>query len=224
VSEDRFEELLGPYVLEELIDAEERALERHLERCPSCQEDLDEVRRAHDMLRTTVASPPPELKDWVLTRARSEARRGSAGWRRPWLLAAAALLAVAVLSFGVLRTVTGPSDGLALTATSAAPQAGGELRGQRIGDNLKVELNAWGLPKPGEGGYYEMWYAREGGGRISCGTFSATSDGRATVSMSAPVNATAYPEIEITQEPDDGDPGSSGKVVLKGSLRDLESG
>jgi hypothetical protein len=42
--------------------------------------------------------------------------------------------------------------------------------------------------------------------------------------MSAPVNATAYPEIEITQEPDDGDPGSSGKVVLKGSLRDLESG
>jgi hypothetical protein len=132
---------------------------------------------------------------------------------------------VAVLGVGVLRAVTEPSDGLALTATSsAAPQAAGELRGERVGDNLKVELEAWGLPEPGEGGYYEMWYAREGGGRISCGTFSAAPDGRATVSMSAPVSAAAYPEIEITQEPDDGDPASSGKVVLNGSLRDLGSG
>ena len=66
-----------------------------------------------------------------------------------------------------------------------------------------------------------MWYAKADGGRISCGTFTAQPDGSATVSMSAPVSSVAYPEIEITQEPDDGDPGSSGKVVLKGSLRDL---
>ena len=224
MSEDRFEVLLGPYVLGELTDEEERELDRHLESCSSCRDDLDEVRRAHGILRTASASPPPELKDWVMARARSEARRDSAGWRRPWLLAAAALLVVALLSFGILRTVTGPSDGLALAATSAAPQAGGELRGEQIGDNLKVELDAWGLPDPGKGGYYEMWYAKEGGGRISCGTFSAAPDGRATVSMSAPVSSVAYPEIEITQEPDDGDPGSSGKVVLKGSLSELGSG
>jgi hypothetical protein len=128
---------------------------------------------------------------------------------------------VAVLSFGVLRAVTGPSDGLALTATSAAPQAGGELRGEQVGGNLKVELDAWNLPKPDDGGYYEMWYARADGGRISCGTFTVQPDGSATVSMSAPVSSVAYPEVEITREPDDGNPGSSGKVVLKGSLRDL---
>ena len=91
-------------------------------------------------------------------------------------------------------------------------------------DRLKVELDAWGLPDPGKGGYYEMWYAKKGGGRISCGTFTAAPDGSASVSMSAPVSAVGYPEIEITQEPDDGNPGSSGKVVLKGSLNDLESG
>ena len=225
MSEDRFEELLGPYVLGESTDAEERELERHLEECPACRNDLDEVRRAHDVLRTTVAGPPPELKDWVLARARSEGRRDTAGRWRFWLLAAVALVVVAFLGVGVLRAVTEPSDGLALTATSsAAPQAGGELRGERVGDNLKVELEAWGLPEPKEGGYYEMWYAREGRGRISCGTFSAAPDGRATVSMSAPVGAAAYPEIEITQEPDNGDPASSRKVVLKGSLRDLGSG
>ena len=224
MSEDRFSELLGPYVLGELTNEEEQELERHLEGCSSCRDDLVEVRRAHGMLQSAAASPPPELKEWVLARARSEARHRPASRWKIWLPAAAALLVVAVLSFGVLRSVTGPSDGLTLTATTVAPQAGGELRGEQIGDNLEIELEAWGLPKPARGGHYEMWYARKGGGRISCGTFSATPGGRASVSMSAPVSAVAYPEIEITQEPDDGDPGSSGKVVLKGSLRDLDSG
>ena len=224
MSEDRFEELLGPYVLGELTDEEVRELEEHLERCSSCQADLDEVRSAHGMLQAAAASPPPELKDWVLARVRSERRHTPVGRWKIWVPVAAAVLVVALLSFGVLRTVIDTSDGLALTATSAAPEAGGELRGEQIGDNLKVELEAWGLPEPEDGGYYEMWYAKAGGERISCGTFSAQPDGSASVSMSAPVSAVAYPEIEITQEPDDGDPGSSGKVVLKGSLRDLGSG
>ena len=221
MSEDRFERLLGPYVLGELGEEEERELERHLEGCPACRDDLDDVLQAHGILRAAVDSPPPELKDWVLSRARNEARHRPTNRRMLWVPVAAALLVVAVLGFGLLRTVSGPSDGLALTATSAAPQAGGELRGEQVGDNFRVELEAWGLPEPSGGEYYEMWYAKEGGGRISCGTFSAKPDGRTTVNMSAPASAVAYPKVEITLEPDDGNPGSSGKVVLKGSLRDL---
>ena len=130
---------------------------------------------------------------------------------------AAALLVVALLSFGVLRAVTGPSDGLALTATSAAPQAGGELRGEQIGDNLKIELEAWGLPEPrGRGILRDVVRQRRAEDASAAAPSPRQPDGRATVSMSAPVSAVAYPEIEITQEPDDGDPGSSGKVVLKG--------
>ena len=226
MSEDSFEHLLGPYVLGELTDAEQRELERHLEECPSCRDDLDDVRRAHAVLRAEADGPPPELKEWVLARARNEPRQRAtggrtAGGRRLWLPAVAAALVIAVLGLGLLRTASDPSDGLALTATDAAPQAGGELRGERVGDNLRIELEAWGLPEAGRGEYYEMWYAKEGGGRISCGTFSAQPDGRTTVDMSAPAGAVAYPEVEITLEPDDGDPGSSGQVVLKGSLRDL---
>jgi len=224
VSEDRFEEFLGPYVLGELTGAEMRELERHLEGCPACRDDLEDVRHVHGILRAAAGSPPPELKDWVLARARNEARHRQAGGWKLWVPVAAALLVVAVLGFGVLRTVSDSSDGLALSATSAAPQAGGELRGERIGDNLKVELEAWGLPRTRGGEYYEMWYAKEGGGRISCGTFRAEPGGSTTVSMSAPASAVAYPEIEVTLEPDDGNPGSSGEVILKGSLRDLGSG
>jgi anti-sigma-K factor RskA len=221
VSEDRFETLLGPYVLGELTEEEKRGIERHLEECRTCQNDLDELRSADGMLRSAAASPPPELKDWVLARAGSETRHTTGGRWRVWVPVAAALLVVALLSFGAIRTLTGPSDGLVLAATGAAPQAGGELRGEQVGDNRKVELDAWGLPKPEDEGYYEMWYAKAGGERISCGTFTVQPDGSATVSMSAPVSSVEYPEVEVTQEPDDGDPGSSGKVVLKGSLRDL---
>ena len=224
MSEDRFERLLGPYVRGELTGAEERELERHLEECSACRNDLDAVRHAHDILRTAAGGPPPELKEWVLARARNEPRHRPARRRRIWLPAAAALLVVAIFAFGVLRAVTGPSDSLALAATSAAPQSGGELRGERTGANLRIELEAWGLPEPGKGEYYEMWYAREDGERISCGTFSPQPGGRATVSMSAPASAVAYPEIEVTLEPDDGDPGPSGEVVLEGSLRDLQAG
>jgi anti-sigma-K factor RskA len=221
VSEDRFEQLLGPYVLGELTTTEERELERHLEDCPACRDNLEAVREAHGILRAAAGSPPPELKDWVLARAKNEPRHRQARGRRLWLPVAAALLAVAVLGLGVLRMVSDNSDGLALTATSAAPRAGGELRGEQIGDNLKVELEAWGLPKLEGGEYYEMWYAKEGGERISCGTFRAEPGAHTTVSMSAPASAVAYPKIEVTLEPDDGNPGSSGEVVLKGSLRDL---
>jgi anti-sigma-K factor RskA len=221
VSEDRFETLLGPYVLGELTGAEERELERHLDGCSACRDDLEDVRHAHGALRAAAGGPPPELKEWVLARARNEPRHRPAGRLKLWLPAAAALLIVAILGLGVLRSVSDSSGGLALTATSAVPQAGGELRGKRVGDNLSIELEAWGLPEPKRGGYYEMWYAKKGRGRISCGTFRPQPDGRASVSMSAPASAVAYPEVEITLEPDDGDPGSSGKVMLKGSLRDL---
>ena len=221
MSEDRFETLLGPYVLGELTEEEARELERHLEGCRTCQSDLDGLRSADGLLRAASAGPPPELKDWVLARARNERRRATGSRWRVWVPVAAALLVVALLSFGVLRTITDPSDALALTATGAVPEAGGELRGEQIGDNLKVELDAWGLPRPENGGYYEMWYAEADGGRVSCGTFTVQQDGSATVSMSAPVTSVAYPEVEVTREPNDGDPGSSGKVVLRGSLRDL---
>jgi hypothetical protein len=41
------------------------------------------------------------------------------------------------------------------------------------------------------------------------------------VNLTAPVTAGDYPEIEITREPDDGNPEASGEEVLEGSLRSL---
>lgn len=222
MTEDRFEVLLGPYLLGELSVEEVRELEHHLEGCSGCRSELARARQSHDLLRELAAGgPPPELRDRVLARVRGEVPASSRGRWRIWV-PAAALLVVAVLGAGLLWTITeDSSEGIPLTATVPASEGGGEVRGEVEGGNLQIELVVWGLPELRKDEYYEMWYAREGGGRISCGTFRAQPGGRTTVNLTAPVGARSYPEIEVTREPDDGDPGSSGEKVLVGDLRSL---
>jgi anti-sigma-K factor RskA len=221
--EDRFEKLLGPYLLGELTVQEERELERHLEECPECRDELDRVQRTHDLLRQLAThEPPTELEGQVLAQVRGEMpARSSGGWRF-WVSAAAVLLVVALLGVGILREITGDSStGVPLTATALAPQAGGQARVEQEGENFQVELEVWEMPELEEDEYYEMWYYAEDGDRISCGTFRTGPEGRTTVNLTAPATARDYPEIEITREPDDGAPEASGQEVLEGKLRSI---
>jgi anti-sigma-K factor RskA len=222
MNEDRFEKLLGPYLLGELSVEEERELEGHLAECSGCRAELARVRQAHALLRELAGDgPPPELKDRVLARASGEIPARSRGGWRLWV-PAAALLVVAVLGAGLLWTITkDTSEGIPLTATAPASEGGGEVSGEMEEGNLKIELVVWDLPELQKGEYYELWYAKEDGGRISCGTFRAQQGDQTTVNLTAPANAVSYPEIEVTREPDDGDPGSSGEKVLVGDLRSL---
>jgi anti-sigma-K factor RskA len=220
MSEDRFGDLLGPYVLGELTPEEERELERHLEECSSCWDELRVVWGIHNVLReAAVSEPSPELSARTLARAKGETTARSRVRWTVWVPMAAALLVAAVLGFGLLRSmVDGPSEGVPLTATALAPEAGGVVRGEVVGENLRVELEVWGMPKLKEGEYYEMWYYAQDGSRISCGTFRTGPDGRTTVNLSAPASARSFPEIEVTREPDDGNPSANGDEVLHGSL------
>jgi anti-sigma-K factor RskA len=222
MTEDRFEKLLGLYLLEELSVEEERELEGHLEECSRCRGELARARQTHDLLRELAAGgPPPELKDRVLARARGESPARSRGGWRFWV-PAAALLIIAVFGAGLLWTITKDSpEGIPLAATAPTPEGGGELSGEVQEGNLQIELVVWGLPELRKGEYYELWYSKEDGGRISCGTFRARPESQTTVNLTAPASAVSYPEIEVTREPDDGDPGSSGEKVLVGDLRNL---
>ena len=222
MAEDRFEELLGSYLLGELAVEEERELERHLEGCSGCRGELNRVLQSHEHLRKLAASePPPELKVRVLEQVRGETPvRSSGGWWFWSPVAAAALLVVAVLGIGLLQVLTDDSSArVPLTATALAPEAGGEVQVERVGQSLRVDLEVWGVPELKEEEDYEMWYYAEDGGRISCGTFRVGPEGQTTVKLSAPATAGDYPEIEVTREPDDGNPEASGKAVLEGRFR-----
>jgi anti-sigma-K factor RskA len=221
VAEDRFEGLLGSYLLGELTVEEELELERHLEECPECRHELDRARQTHDLLRQLATyKPPTELEDQVLAQVRGEMpARSSGGWWF-WASAAAALLVVAVLGVGIFWEITGDSStSVSLTATALAPEAGGQVRVEEEGENVQVELEVWEMPELEEDEYYEMWYYAEDGDRISCGTFRTGPENQTTVNLTAPATARDYPEIEITREPDDGNPGASGEEVLEGRLR-----
>ena len=221
MAEDRFEVLLASYLLGELTLEEERELERHLEECSECRHEFARVRQTHTFLRKLAASEPPaELKKRTLGQVRTEVPTSSGSRWWIWVPAAAALLLAALLGVGILRAVSeDPSTGVPLAATAQAPEAGGQVRVEEVGENFQVKLEVWGMPELEEDEYYEMWYYAEDGGRISCGTFRAGPDGRTTVNLTAPVSASDYPEIEVTRETDDGDPASSGEEVLEGKLR-----
>jgi anti-sigma-K factor RskA len=100
--------LVAPYALHALDDQEERGFEEHLALCERCREELAGLREAAAALAFGAAgpAPPPELKERILARARSErpnvvplARR-----RRDWtapLAAAAAVAACAALGLGI---------------------------------------------------------------------------------------------------------------------------
>ena len=235
MAEDRFGELLGPYLLSELSIDEERELERHLLECPGCRRELGLARQAHDLLhRLATDQPPAALKGNLLAQVRDEIPGSSRRWY--WPAAAAALLILSVLGAGFLRTITEDSSPeVSLFATALAPQASGEASVEEVGENLQVKLEVRGMPELKKNQYYEMWYYAddddrnnaedddrsdaEDGGRISCGTFQVGPGGRTTVDLTAPASSRHYREIEITREPDDGDPGSSGEEVLEGKLR-----
>lgn len=147
----------------------------------------------------------------------------------PWLAAAAVLVAFA-LGVGVARSLDGSDDDVGTAAgdvefegamTGPAGQgAPAQLRVTAIGIGRVVDLDTDVLPILPTGEFYEVWFV--GGedspatpNRISAGTFHPDPDGRSRVQFAAAVNPELYPVVEITAEQGDGNPISSGRIVLR---------
>jgi hypothetical protein len=212
--------LLGPYVMGALGREEEREVEEHLEGCAQCRDEVRDLRLAHERLvdlANATEPPPPELKDRVM--AGMPRREG----RRVPLVAAAVFGVLAVL--GVLLYSSGLllRDEVAsatLEPTELAPGAGGELQVQEDDPNARAELEVWGLPRPQKGEYYELWFGKEGG-RMSAGTFTVDDQGRETLYMSVPEDASGYQQVGITLEKFPKEPRiSAARPVLTGELEE----
>jgi hypothetical protein len=214
-------DLLGPYVMDALGPEERREVEEHLRECASCREEVRDLRLAHERLAdlaNTTETPPPELKDRVMTEMPHRETR-----RVPLVAAAAVLGALAVLgvllySSGLLGR--GEVASATLEPTELAPRAGGELQVREDDPNARAELEVWGLPRPGPDEYYELWFAQEGG-RVSAGTFTVGTQGRETLYMSVPEDASDYQQVGITLEKFPEEPRmSAAKPVLIGELEE----
>lgn len=67
---DDLHSLSGAYVLDALTDDERADFEVHLERCPTCRDEVASLREVAPLLAETVAvDPPPSLRADILARA-----------------------------------------------------------------------------------------------------------------------------------------------------------
>ena len=169
-----------------------------------------------DQLAPSSTSPRrrPSPERIAALRARAEASRSGHGAEHGrWFAVAAAVVAL-LAGAVVVRAVTGDGGETVEFAGSMVGPDGervADLRVVATGIGRVVELDTDALPILPTGELYEVWFVGPGDSpatpnRISAGTFHPDRSGRTDVRLTAAVDPTLFPVVEITAEPGDGDP------------------
>lgn len=204
----------------------------HVADCPDCiseQASLDEIRAILGDESTWV-EPPAELESRIMAatttatagdelsqaRARRADRRGL---RRPvvWLTAAACLIGAGIGAGAVTALDTSPSFGhqVALSATDLAPNATAAVRTRATSNGVEIHLQISRLPTAPAGSYYEAWL-KGPTGLVPIGTFHT---GNGQITLWSGVSLATHPTLTVTIQSDDGNPASSGRQVLTGTVQ-----
>jgi anti-sigma-K factor RskA len=229
---DRWADSAGAYVLDAMTATERDDFERHLAMCPTCREDVDELRPAAEALpmASPPVLPPPALKDRIMAEVEREAallaQAGPAADRLPaaerprrrfrlpaltgWRLApiAAGLLIVGVLAGTVL------TGGGGERTVSAGPNAKVEIDG----DSATIVAN---MDQPPEGRVYEVWIVPKGAEKgdppePTNVLFVPRSDG--SVEAAIPGSADDIAQVLVSDEPPGGSETPTGEVVMQAEL------
>lgn len=177
------------------------------------------------------AQPDPRLEDSVVAAVTAERRSGSVpsttggltGRRdartrlipRLLLGVAAALIVAAGVTVGLDQHPAAPALTFAaeLTGTPLASSASGQATLTQTVGGWQIQLRASGLPRRDSGKYYEAWLKNGAGVLVPVGTFNEPTQ----VTLWAGVSPADYPTLTITQQQANGNPASTGLVVLKGT-------
>lgn len=162
-------------------------------------------------------SSVPDAGEHSPARAKAHSR-----WFRPATLAAAAGLAgILIGAFGALaldsRDDEREPEILASAELGALPGKNGraDVAVQRTAEGLTVRVRTNGLPAAD--GFYEVWLLDDSAKRlISLGALPGTG----AVSLPVPpgTDLSRYPILDISLEPNDGDPAHSTNSFIRGSL------
>ena len=191
------------------------ALEARVAESPELAGLLAEQQRAVALVRGAAA----EVEAPAPLRARVEARRPA---RQPWsrrvvVVAGAAAAAAAAVAIGLTVFDSGTSAerfSAALGPTGLVPAASGEARLTKTASGWRIELDATGLPRLDDGGFYAAWLRNGAGVLVPIGTFNEPQD----VTLWAGVSPKEFSTITVTRERADNDQASSGERVLVGQV------
>ncbi len=140
--------------------------------------------------------------------------------RRGVRLAAIAAAVIVVAGVSAISFAARPDGGDLVAAGSLAPLASGEQAAGRVavrrgGGELRLDLKLSRLPEAPTGSYYELWIIdRDVKKLISLGPLRA--DGRYV--LPGGVDMGAYPVVDVSVEPIDGNTSHSGASLLRGVL------
>jgi anti-sigma-K factor RskA len=211
----------------DVLDDRERPLAvRLLADDPTFRAEVDRLRATASALTALDRTawepvPPPPLRDVAPAAEGAAPRRRRArprhGRVRPRLLVAASGLAAAAALVIALVLTTG--DGATTSTTLALrPLPGVSGRASLTLSGAAAELRGSDLPPSGAHDYYEAWLADARGRMVSMGTFRVGRDGRVDAHMAVAVDVSRYALVDVSLEPDDGDPGHSDTSVLRAKL------
>jgi Anti-sigma-K factor rskA/Putative zinc-finger len=233
----RFRDDVAAYLLGALEEAETRDFETHMESCPDCRRELEQLRPAADALPRSVEQlePPPSLKSSLMDVVEVEAReRDPAAARVPWTQRLRGLIprtgglrvvmAVTLLAIGLAvgfevselgndsttqRTIAAKMDTKRVPALASA-----SLRYENNGAHGGV-LRTHGLPALGRGRVYQAWIQLDGR-VVPQPTFMVGSDGQGAVAL--PDDLSDASAVLVTRERSGGAQRPSEKPILSVTL------
>jgi anti-sigma-K factor RskA len=209
----------------DLLDDRERPVaERLLADDPQFRAEVDRLRATtaalHDLDLGSwrpVAPPPLDDDRAVTLRPPRPRRRAGAALRRRRVLVPAGL-AAALAATALAVVLVGGGDGPPAVTLALHPLRGvpGEARLTITGD--RAELRGHGMPPSGPHDYYEAWLADARGRMVSMGTFRVGRDGAVDAHMPVAVDVRRYRLVDVSLEPDDGNPAHSATSVMRARI------
>ena len=222
------------------VDADWQA---HLDGCAECRAELAELAGVLQLVRTapdgSLPPAPPRIWDRIvdelgpeighspvalgqedheLVDDRVPSNGAGSRRRRPWLVPVAAAIGLIVGVLGTWLVTDGetesPTATVQLAALSGKTGSGSaELYRTSGGSELRIGSNGLQPPR----GFYEVWLINADGKRmVSLGVLDAAGAG----TFGIPANAVAqgYRTVDVSLEPDDGDPVHSRDSIIRGQL------
>ncbi|MBP2366432.1 anti-sigma factor family protein [Pseudonocardia parietis] len=209
-------ESLGDHALSRLGAHEAATLQAHLDGCPECRAELEEISSVLPALRRVdpdrldrTPVPPPDLGDRIVAAARAEGRDAPARRRSRWLPVAAAA-AVAILVGGAAGYLAGDYDGIprepvAVQAMDPAVQASAEAIPHTWG--VEIVLAADGFV---DGSTYRVVVESDDGRAVNAGEFIGTGANPMTCNLNSSVLRAEAAGFQVLDD--------RGSVVLRGEL------
>lgn len=214
---NRWKDDLAAYILGALDSDEAAELERHLEGCESCQEEMRWLEPAVQVLPETVErqEPPRQLRAALMAEVREDAREAAARpaptRRRGWLLKPAMGFAVvALLVAGVVgyEVGNGGSDG---GGASTLERQVGSLSVKMVQEGDSGTLQLSGVHQLPPDKVLEAWVEREGEVEAVPALFVPNSDGQAETRI-ADMNGVDV--VMVTEEPQGGSEAPTGEPIM----------